>query len=864
MRAHQCQHSREKAVENFDLTKRAIKYSTLIKGKKINEIKGDEEITRACILTKLTNEYGYALEDIELEHEYTAGRPHTNTSIIDVIVRDKKGDAFLFMELKSPDAYTSEDKDKIIEEQLFKVAAMEQAEGHFVKYLVLYTISVLGNEIKDDCIIIDHEKYITYKDWEVERDYANEIPVKYGKAQKIPYIKGSAKDLETHFTNEMLTSLQNDLHNVLWGGGGTGDNDVFSSLTNLILAKIQDEVEKDNGQKYDFQCFAFKDEETDEYESLDDLYERINGLYRRALENKLNITDKKRLATSQVVDTNKFSLAKVKYTVQSLEKYSFVDGKNSLSGKDILGDFFEGIIRDGFKQSKGQFFTHINIVKFMLWAIQADRLAIKNINAQGEIPYMIDPSAGSGTFLIEYMKFITANIKYRFRDQLSTNRNVKDRVESDWFYPDDRENKWAKEFIYGCELNFDLGTATKVNLILHGDGSTNIFVGAQKGDGLLPFPEYTKETGTDELNKQFDDKNYPKKINGRFDLILTNPPFSVDLDNETKKKLEKSFLFGNKKNSENLFIERYYQLLKEGGRLAAVLPESVYDTTENKYIILDKIFALKKSVESKRSIIDAVFKEYFGYDYDKFESLKTMTYYSSYSQYGNNIDTRFSAKFHRPAGEFVYQELNSRPNKKIKKLLILPMITGQGIATTDYDENGDYAYVSMADISSWSLNLNDIKYVSNDYAKKKLTKKIKGNKTPISTEIGLNDILLMRSGEGGIGKVAIVEDDAKGIFCDFIIRMRFDENQMNPLFAYYYFCTRYFQYLVEINKKGLGNNTNIFPNQIQEFPIPYISLNEQKLIVDSINAELEKQKVIDKKIMKEREKIEKILAAVIA
>ena len=141
------------------------------------------------------------------------------------------------------------------------------------------------------------------------------------------------------------------------------------------------------------------------------------------------------------------------------------------------------------------------------------------------------------------------------------------------------------------------------------------------------------------------------------------------------------------------------------------MPIYVPDIIEQKRIIdkvepiLDKIFALKKSVESKRSIIDAVFKEYFGYDYDKFESLKTMTYYSSYSQYGNNIDTRFSAKFHRPAGEFVYQELNSRPNKKIKKLLILPMITGQGIATTDYDENGDYAYVSMADISSWSLNL---------------------------------------------------------------------------------------------------------------------------------------------------------------
>jgi len=57
-------------------------------------------------------------------------------------------------------------------------------------------------------------------------------------------------------------------------------------------------------------------------------------------------------------------------------------------------------------------------------------------------------------------------------------------------------------------------------------------------------------------------------------------------------------LFGNKKNSENLFIERYYQLLKEGGRLGVVLPESVFDTTENKYIrlFLFKYFHIKAVV----------------------------------------------------------------------------------------------------------------------------------------------------------------------------------------------------------------------------------------------------------------------------
>lgn len=57
-------------------------------------------------------------------------------------------------------------------------------------------------------------------------------------------------------------------------------------------------------------------------------------------------------------------------------------------------------------------------------------------------------------------------------------------------------------------------------------------------------------------------------------------------------------MFGEKKNSENLFVERWYQLLRENGRLAAVLPESVFDTTENKYIrlFLYKYFKIKAVV----------------------------------------------------------------------------------------------------------------------------------------------------------------------------------------------------------------------------------------------------------------------------
>lgn len=584
-----------KAVETYDFDQKRVKYSDKITGWKIDKFRGDEEVVRAYILAKLVNELGYKLENIELEKEYDIGRPKVNKPRIDIIVRDDKGDAFLYIELKSPQDY-EKDKDEIIEKQLFSLASQEKGDGKSVKYLVLYTIETINKEIKDKCIVIDYENFTSFDAWKDVRDFADTLPIRYGKAQKEPYVKGGKKDLDTNFTHEQLDSLRVNLHNVLWGGGGTDDNDVFSSLVNIILSKIQDESEKKRGEKYDFQIFSFQDGES--FESNEELFARINELYRRALKQRLNVTDEAKLKKSFVVDENKFSLNKLKYTVAELERFSFVDGKNSLNGKDILGDFFEGIIREGFKQTKGQFFTHINIVKFLLWGLQLDKLAIDRVNNDLEIPYCIDPSAGSGTFLIEYMKFITENLKRRFKNKLDDTRDIQDKFH-EWFMPDHRENRWASTFIYGCDINFNLGTATKVNMILHGDGSTNIFVGSPNGDGLLPFSEYKKETAPNVLKNHETDGNYfDKEVNKEFDVIITNPPFSVSLDNDTKRKVKDTFIFGDKKNSENLFIERYYQFLRVNGRLGVVLPESVFDTTENKYIrlFIYKYFKVKAVV----------------------------------------------------------------------------------------------------------------------------------------------------------------------------------------------------------------------------------------------------------------------------
>ena len=60
---------------------------------------------------------------------------------------------------------------------------------------------------------------------------------------------------------------------------------------------------------------------------------------------------------------------------------------------------------------------------------------------------------------------------------------MKDYVQ-EWFQPNSENknihNRWAREFVYGIDDNEDLAMATKVNMILHGDGNANI----EKADGL--------------------------------------------------------------------------------------------------------------------------------------------------------------------------------------------------------------------------------------------------------------------------------------------------------------------------------------------------------------------------------------------
>jgi hypothetical protein len=261
-----------------------------------------------------------------------------------------------------------------------------------------------------------------------------------------------------------------------------------------------------------------------------------------------------------------------------------------------------------------------------------------------------------------------------------------------------------------------------------------------------------------------------------------------------------------------------------------------------------EISKLKNSKIQPANIINQVFREAFGFNWKEFETIKKeRAYTSSISKFANNIDCRMGIRFHNKAGAYIQSFLEKQTKKRIKDFIVEPIVLGKSVSPNDYDEEGEYYYIAMSNIKSWAFDPEDCKKVSESYALSNLNKTVKKG-----------DILLARSGEGTIGKVALIEDeDINGIFADFTQRIRL--TGFDPLCAYYYFRSDFFQYLVYTHKKGLGNNTNIFPSQIKKFPIPDWDEKKQAEIVKTIRTQLDSQKLIDRKIEEKQQAINKVI-----
>lgn len=562
---------------------------------------------------------GYPPQTIILEKKYPLGKALKGK--LDIVVTDNKGKSFLMIECKTWGEEYKKEKNKMLKNggQLFSYFVNDRN----VKFLCLYTSRYNNGVIEhqNDIVPIE-EKWIelanvkevhdhwnkNFKDNGIFDDWASAYGIEI-KALVRGRLRPLTKDDSGRIFNQFAEILR---HNVV-----SDKPNAFNKILNLFICKIIDE-DKNGDEQVDFQWF---ENDTDEK-----LQVRLNDLYKKGMHRflEIEVTDysDEDITTQLVNISDKTALEAIKNMLTKLRlqknpEFAFIEVYNDQSFKinahivrevvellqpyqfryghkqQFLGDFFELLLNTSIKQESGQFFTPVPICRYIVSSLPIKEFIINKLKS-GEpniLPAVIDFACGTGHFLTEYMDKTQSIIEEI--DIKIAKPSIQKKL-SVW--RDYSKYDWAKEYVYGIDADYRLIKSSKVNSFLNGDGEANII----RANGLDNFVLSSEYKG---LLKEVAKDN--PKYNGQFDILIANPPYSVNAFKSTVKYGQQSFelfsqLTDNSSEIECLFVERMKQLLKVGGYAGIILPISILSNsgiyTSTREIIL-KYFKIKGITE---------------------------------------------------------------------------------------------------------------------------------------------------------------------------------------------------------------------------------------------------------------------------
>jgi len=404
-------------------------------------------------------------------------------------------------ELKTPYLVVETKKDGITDAE-FK-QAIEQAFGN-ANSLRAKLASVIAGTTKTAFDVSG------FKPSERAKNVISDIPKKYGKTPKYRFIKGETdKELKIVSRDELIKALEK-AHDSVWQGGKLAPTTAFDEVSKLLFCKLKDEKITPKEKPYLFQIGT--------HELPDEVYKRVNDIYLKAKKEDAEVFKEDIKLEPKVV-------------------YNVVEHLQALAinkiDLDTKGIAFEIFMTDFFKGKMGQFFTPRPIIQFCVKMTKPER---------GEL--VLDPACGSGGFLLNALDAVRNYAEASYDEQEAR----------------DHWHSFAKDNLYGIEINDQIARVCKMNMIIHDDGHTNVI----STDALENFDEI--------------EKLHPKFEKNHFDLILTNPPFGAMIKRTEKDYLDKYKLGEDKQNqkTEILFIERCIDFVKpKTGRIAIVLPDGI-------------------------------------------------------------------------------------------------------------------------------------------------------------------------------------------------------------------------------------------------------------------------------------------------
>ncbi len=379
--------------------------------------------------------------------------------------------------------------------------------------------------------------------------------------------------------NESLVKTFKRCHDYIYGNEGMKKT-AFWELLNLIFCKLYDEKRRFSDAKEGISYrrrfwVGVKEQNTKEGQAA--VADRIKGIFEDLKDSHIfkDVFD-----GSEQINLSDRGLA---YVASELAKYSFLDAT-----VDVKGTAYETIVSNTLKQEAGQFFTPRNIIKCMVEMMDPDQ------NTR-----VLDPACGSGGFLVMVLDHVRRKIAKNLYPDLDDVR-----LEAKYNSPEVNEavREYAEKMIFGFDFDPDLKKAARMNMVMAGDGHSNIY-----NINSLDYPHGSKpdvpliakavnESIAHSADKDFDFGTSKDNAQGRFDMVFTNPPFGtkVEVDQEIAERYEL-----NSKAPEVLFIEACYNFLKPGGKMAIVLPDGILGNpnTESVRMWILKHFKLIASVD---------------------------------------------------------------------------------------------------------------------------------------------------------------------------------------------------------------------------------------------------------------------------
>jgi len=392
--------------------------------------------------------------------------------------------------------------------------------------------------------------------------------------------------------------------------------------------------------------------------------------------------------------------------------------------------------------------------------------------------------------------------------------------------------------IRGIEKDSFLSKVAKAYMAIIGDGKGGIFC-----ENSLEIPTEWKSKTRQNVNL------------GQFNVLLANPPFGKDIKVEGTellnqydlgykwkakgKSFEKTSKLKDVETPQIIFIERCLQLIKEGGRMGIVLPETFFHAPRSRYVLHKMLknnnltwvidlphnsfrphnnakclaIVIEKGVKQQKQVNMAVLeeighnhqgKEIYRWD-NETKSIDRSQLWDDTPLVVNEIKTSFSkycfkVDFEKTLLKNIYvpryywdnkieeikelaekQNLQLIPIKDLISKKILKCFDGHGSPPAEYKGRGDVTYVRVKDIVNWEVYKNPTATIPEDiYLAKKGTKK----------DIFEGDILYVRRGSYRIGSVAMVSPfDIKSLLTREILILRVikEDNiyDLNPFYLLY-------------------------------------------------------------------------------